>query len=621
MIKNIGKFKQWTGEKIGRPPKTRMDEDFNILTDETEAKRIALEKLNEASQAYLKAMSKRIEGEDKFKGLAIETFGVSMSAQSQTLREGSTYRQALLRMGDAHQNMGVAQTELINSFAHSYIECLAKAQAQMKEFQVLQKKLQSKRLDYDAKLVKVQKAKKEKPEWEEEMQAAKSKYEDTRECVLGIMIAISDSQDEDVHSLKQYYDAQLAYARKAVEILEGIPESTFICTPNGSQSSLHKGTSGNQNLCRQFSRESDESHSVHSDDNSAAHSVPTRRMHRERTPSTTDLKSQNSFQHGNPDMSRSMSHLNPGAHPLRRNGSIVAIAPAAAPPPPMPSMQAAHQKQVKALFNFEATAEGELSIHRGDIIGIVEEIDEGWWVGELVDENGVRQEGMFPSNYCEKLSEEFNATERRQSMNPTLSEPGRYMDEDAAAYYERESEPTVHYKEREPLHQPLPISVARKAPPPPTPARNILAPEPLVSYAPSSHHSTLSNGSEILSSTSAAAVRATPPPSRPMSTSSPLNRVPTIGSRAPPPPPPSRRTAMVTAAAAAETRDNSHDVVHVPPNTSPQELRQSGIPTGIPTGTMGGYIPRDYVASQPGNNIETTVGRCRECDCDDFAPN
>lgn len=58
----------------------------------------------------------------------------------------------------------------------------------------MQKKLHSRRLDYDAKLAKVQKAKKEKPEWEEEMQAAKGKYEDTRECVLGIMSAISENQ-------------------------------------------------------------------------------------------------------------------------------------------------------------------------------------------------------------------------------------------------------------------------------------------------------------------------------------------------------------------------------------------------------------------------------------------
>ncbi|KAF9993873.1 hypothetical protein BGZ80_006228, partial [Entomortierella chlamydospora] len=56
MIKNIGKFKQWTGEKMGKNPKSRMDEDFNTLTAETEAKRIALEKLGDTSHAYLKAI-------------------------------------------------------------------------------------------------------------------------------------------------------------------------------------------------------------------------------------------------------------------------------------------------------------------------------------------------------------------------------------------------------------------------------------------------------------------------------------------------------------------------------------------------------------------------------------
>ncbi|KAF9380576.1 hypothetical protein CPC16_010263 [Podila verticillata] len=57
MIKNIGKFKQWTGEKMGKSQKGRMDEDYHTLTNETEAKRVALEKLNDASQAYLKAIS------------------------------------------------------------------------------------------------------------------------------------------------------------------------------------------------------------------------------------------------------------------------------------------------------------------------------------------------------------------------------------------------------------------------------------------------------------------------------------------------------------------------------------------------------------------------------------
>ncbi|KAG0272788.1 hypothetical protein BGZ95_011419, partial [Linnemannia exigua] len=269
MIKNIGKFKQWTGEKIGKAQKTRMDEDFNGLQTETDAQRVALDKLHESSHTYLKAISKRVEGDDKFKGLAIETFGISMSAQSYTLPEGSSYREALHQMGDAHQSIGAAQGELISRLGSSYIECLERAQAQMKEYQVMQKKLHSRRLDYDAKLAKVQKAKKEKPEWEEEMQAAKAKYEDSRECVLGIMSAISESQDENVISLKSYYDAQLAYARRMVEVLEAIPESTFAVSPNASQSRHER------RICRQSSYEPDEERSNYSDDQSSIHSPPT----------------------------------------------------------------------------------------------------------------------------------------------------------------------------------------------------------------------------------------------------------------------------------------------------------------------------------------------------------
>lgn len=58
-------------------------------------------------------LGKRVEGDDKVKRLAIETFGISMSAQSCTLPEGSPYRDALQQMGDAHQSIGAAQSELV----------------------------------------------------------------------------------------------------------------------------------------------------------------------------------------------------------------------------------------------------------------------------------------------------------------------------------------------------------------------------------------------------------------------------------------------------------------------------------------------------------------------------
>lgn len=49
---------------------------------------------------------------------------------------------------------------------------------------------------------------------------------------------------------------------------------------------------------------------------------------------------------------------------------------------------------MRANFSFMGENSDELSIVKGDIVTVVEEIDEGWWIGEL---NGSR--GMFPAKF------------------------------------------------------------------------------------------------------------------------------------------------------------------------------------------------------------------------------
>ncbi|KAG0311913.1 hypothetical protein BGZ99_009838 [Dissophora globulifera] len=622
MIKNMSKFKQWTGGKMGKGSKTRMDEDFHTLTNETEAKRVALEKLSDASQAYLKAISKRVEGDDKFKGLAVETFGMAMSAQSYTIREGCSYRPALQRMGDAHQNIGAAQQELISRFGSSYIDCLEKSQAQMKEYQTMQKKLQSRRLDYDAKLLKVQKAKKEKPEWEEEMQASKAKYEETRENVLNLMATINESQDDNLGSLKSYYDAQLAYARKMVEILEAIPESTFAVSPNSSHISLYSSNGTSKNLSRQNSQDPDDERSNHSDDQSSTQSIPNGRQPFDRAPSTADLRRSNMSQPINTELSRSMSHLTPNAAQTRKNsnGSSGRSNGFMSPAPPVPPTRGRAQKQVRALYTFDATGEGELSLQKGDIVRIVEEIDEGWWEGELVDSQGVRHTGMFPSNYCEEVMSDSGSTHRQGSINSNSSDHGRYMDEDEAAYYERETEPTVHYSE--PEEEVVQVPVTRRAPPPPR--QPSYAPTPSATPAAATATTTTNGHVNGHGGGTPVVARATPPQARPVSTLSPASRSSVIGTRMPPPPPPTRRAAVETM---------RHSAVFVSPSTpavSPPALMAgtsstapSPPPTAVPStpASMMGYIPKDYFSNQTPDPAAAEMGPCRECQCTDFSAN
>lgn len=62
------------------------------------------------------------------------------------------------------------------------------------------------------------------------------------------------------------------------------------------------------------------------------------------------------------------------------------------------------KKQVKAIYDFSGENPNELNLCAGDVITVIEEIDQGWWKGELFDANGNRQQGLFPSNYVEEIA-------------------------------------------------------------------------------------------------------------------------------------------------------------------------------------------------------------------------
>lgn len=59
-----------------------------------------------------------------------------------------------------------------------------------------------------------------------------------------------------------------------------------------------------------------------------------------------------------------------------------------------------HLSAVKALYDYSATIEEEFDFQAGDIIAVTATPEDGWWSGELLDENR-RQKGrnVFPSNF------------------------------------------------------------------------------------------------------------------------------------------------------------------------------------------------------------------------------
>lgn len=64
-------------------------------------------------------------------------------------------------------------------------------------------------------------------------------------------------------------------------------------------------------------------------------------------------------------------------------------------PPPTPKKN----KRTKAMYDYQASADDEISFKEGDIIIVLEQHPDGWWFGEL---NG--KKGLFPGNYTELIN-------------------------------------------------------------------------------------------------------------------------------------------------------------------------------------------------------------------------
>lgn len=99
---------------------------------------------------------------------------------------------ALINLGQTETRIAALQEALAQDIHTGYLTTLENGLAEYKEYDSLRKKLASRRLDYDSKLNRLNKAKKEKPELEQEMQASRIKYEDTEHDLIQKMAYIQE---------------------------------------------------------------------------------------------------------------------------------------------------------------------------------------------------------------------------------------------------------------------------------------------------------------------------------------------------------------------------------------------------------------------------------------------
>ena len=122
-------------------------------------------------------------------------------------------------MGRTNERIARIQETYTAHATTGWLESLERSLVQMKEYQSARKKLESRRLAYDASLSKMQKAKKEDFRTEEELRSQKAKYEESSEDVFRRMQDIKEAEEESVQDLGAFLDAELEYYERCREEL------------------------------------------------------------------------------------------------------------------------------------------------------------------------------------------------------------------------------------------------------------------------------------------------------------------------------------------------------------------------------------------------------------------
>ncbi|KDQ16880.1 hypothetical protein BOTBODRAFT_172501 [Botryobasidium botryosum FD-172 SS1] len=466
-----GKLRQWAGKVLSsKEQNVAVDEatEFEKVIDQ---RRIGTERLHAASDLYLRAITKKkdVPGGDSSmsKVFPIEALGVVMISHSEVVGAESPFGRNLLSFGRMHRQVASFQDSFAESFQSTYLASLEKSMDLLKEYQVLRKKLESRKAAYESAVVKVQKAKKEKEkrEAEDELELARSKHEQTEEDIQNQLQQISECERENRRNLTELLDIHLAYVTNYHDLLidikaEWIEESpddgiefrrprgstlsvnrlsaaTPVSAPRdsptpsgGSTSESHHDASGAGTADSKSRKRSD---SVQTDVSGGKRkstwmgSLRRKSLPRDKSfqQLDNDADTDTAWSLVEPDRSmdpspapsprgtpRSSSislalgkaRKNSSASGTRRGAGGGDTIKKSSPPPP-----ARPQRVVRAIFNYAGTAPGELALRIGDEV-ILGDVSDGWGSGECKGKTG-----LFPINHTEEIT---NSTTPRKVPPP-----------------------------------------------------------------------------------------------------------------------------------------------------------------------------------------------------------
>ncbi|OBZ74901.1 hypothetical protein A0H81_05169 [Grifola frondosa] len=230
--KQLGKLRQWAGEVISSRDKTVVTDEFRELEHDVELRRQGLWRLHVASEDYQHYLCKKKESEvlgEAEKVLLADALGTVMIKHGEDFGEDSAYGVCLVNLGRAHCKIATLQESFAMALGDTYVASLRQGEDEIKEYHAQRKKLESRRLSYDAAFSKLERSKankkekeKDRKEAEEECLKAKSRYDETAEDVRARMYAIQENEVQQLRDLTAFLDLEISYVQEYMEVLLGV---------------------------------------------------------------------------------------------------------------------------------------------------------------------------------------------------------------------------------------------------------------------------------------------------------------------------------------------------------------------------------------------------------------
>ncbi|KAF8622263.1 hypothetical protein AX15_007140 [Amanita polypyramis BW_CC] len=248
--RQLGKLRQWAGEVISSRERTSFGDNFKELERDVEFRREGARRLYLATETYQRSLSKKKMNEaldEAEKLLPIDALGVVMIVHGEEYGDDSVFGNSLVKLGRAHCKTATLQDAFALTLRDTFMSFLLRFGEEIKEYDAIRKKLESKRLSYDAAIAKAEKFKnskkeKDRREAEEELERAQYRYEEALEDVRAHMHAIQENEIAQHRELTGFLDMTINYVQQYLEVLMEV-KADWQTKPNSiRRNSIHSRT-------------------------------------------------------------------------------------------------------------------------------------------------------------------------------------------------------------------------------------------------------------------------------------------------------------------------------------------------------------------------------------------